>query len=143
MRPAANKADWLDGRWSHLDREKGEYDAGSTAIKPETMQEIADQGVEIIAPPMWMLVTAEGGKIVPSPYTEQARAAGLDIITWTLERSGPLGEGGGWYYQSITDLTDGDGDMLALLDVLAKEVGVLGVFSDWPATTTFYANCRL
>ncbi|MEZ5913335.1 MAG: 2-oxoglutarate dehydrogenase E1 component [Paracoccaceae bacterium] len=35
-----NKADWLDGRWSHLDREKGEYDAGSTAIKPETMQEI-------------------------------------------------------------------------------------------------------
>ena len=22
-----------------------------------------------------------------------------------------------------------------------KDVGVLGVFSDWPATTTFYANC--
>jgi glycerophosphoryl diester phosphodiesterase len=28
-----------------------------------------------------------------------------------------------------------------MLDVLAKEVGVLGVFSDWPGTTTYYANC--
>ena len=32
-------------------------------------------------------------------------------------------------------------DMLTTLDVLAQEVGVLGVFSDWPATVTFYANC--
>jgi len=133
------QAVYLDDRYETVEG----FDPMKPETWPETMQEIADQGVEIIAPPMWMLVTAEGGKIVPSPYTEQARAAGLDIITWTLERSGPLGEGGGWYYQSITDLTDGDGDMLALLDVLAKEVGVLGVFSDWPATTTFYANCRL
>ena len=28
-----------------------------------------------------------------------------------------------------------------LLDVLAKQVGVRGVFSDWPATTTYYASC--
>ena len=26
-------------------------------------------------------------------------------------------------------------------DVLAREVGVQGIFSDWPATVTFYANC--
>lgn len=26
-------------------------------------------------------------------------------------------------------------------NVLANNVGVLGVFSDWPATTTFFANC--
>jgi glycerophosphoryl diester phosphodiesterase len=25
--------------------------------------------------------------------------------------------------------------------VLAKQVGVRGMFSDWPATTTFYASC--
>jgi len=25
--------------------------------------------------------------------------------------------------------------------MLAQDVGVIGVFSDWPATTTFYANC--
>ena len=24
---------------------------------------------------------------------------------------------------------------------LAKEVGILGIFSDWPATVTYYANC--
>ncbi|MBL4626645.1 MAG: 2-oxoglutarate dehydrogenase E1 component [Roseicyclus sp.] len=35
-----NKADWLDGRWSHLDRKKGEYDRGTTSIKPETFAEI-------------------------------------------------------------------------------------------------------
>lgn len=28
-----------------------------------------------------------------------------------------------------------------LLDMLAKQVGVIGVFSDWPATVTYYANC--
>lgn len=33
--------------------------------------------------------------------------------------------------------------MLELLETLATDVGVVGVFSDWPATTTFYANCRL
>ena len=35
-----NKADWLDGRWKHLDRERGEYDAGTTAIAPETLAEL-------------------------------------------------------------------------------------------------------
>ncbi|AJE48589.1 2-oxoglutarate dehydrogenase E1 component [Celeribacter indicus] len=32
-----NKADWLDGRWSHLDREGEEYQRGQTAISGETM----------------------------------------------------------------------------------------------------------
>ncbi|MEJ6398994.1 2-oxoglutarate dehydrogenase E1 component [Yoonia sp. 208BN28-4] len=36
-----NKADWLDGRWSHLDRRDGDnYQRGETAIKPETMDQI-------------------------------------------------------------------------------------------------------
>ncbi len=35
-----NKADWLDGRWSHLDRHGEEYQRGQTAIPPETMAEI-------------------------------------------------------------------------------------------------------
>ncbi|SFE00871.1 2-oxoglutarate dehydrogenase E1 component [Sulfitobacter brevis] len=36
-----NKADWLDGKWSHLDRMKEKkYQRGKTAIKPETMEEI-------------------------------------------------------------------------------------------------------
>jgi hypothetical protein len=37
-------------------------------------------------------------------------------------------------------LTD-DGDIPRTIDVLAQDVGIIGLFSDWPATTTFYANC--
>ncbi len=80
-------------------------------------------------------------KIVPSTYARQARQAGIDLITWTLERSGPLTGGGGWYYQTVKEVISNDGDMMQVLDVLAQQVGVIGVFSDWPATTTYYANC--
>ncbi len=106
------------------------------------MEGLKSQGVRIIAPPMWALLTLDDdNKIVPSEYALNAKAAGLDIITWTLERSGPLKDGGGWYHQSITDAINNDGDTMEVLHVLAKDVGVLGVFSDWPATVTYYANC--
>lgn len=106
------------------------------------MDDLANAGVRIVAPPMWALVTLDDfNDIVPSDYAYAAQAAGLDLITWTLERSGLLKGGGGYYYQSITDATNDEGDTFRILDVLAKDVGVLGVFSDWPATTTFYANC--
>lgn len=130
------QAVFLDGRYD---------DESFDLAKPETwkpsMQQLADQGVKIIAPPMWFLVTVKDGKIVPSEYAKAAKAAGLGIITWTLERSGPLAGGGGWYYQTIKDVTNNDGVTLELLDVLAKDVGIMGMFSDWPATTTYYANC--
>jgi 2-oxoglutarate dehydrogenase E1 component len=36
-----NKADWLDGKWSHLDKMKQKkYQRGKTAIKPETLAEV-------------------------------------------------------------------------------------------------------
>jgi 2-oxoglutarate dehydrogenase E1 component len=35
-----NKADWLDGRWSGMEREKDDYTPGATALRPETMAEI-------------------------------------------------------------------------------------------------------
>ena len=35
-----NKADWLDGRWSHLNREGEEYSPGKTAITKKLMAEI-------------------------------------------------------------------------------------------------------
>ncbi|OHU85764.1 MULTISPECIES: glycerophosphodiester phosphodiesterase family protein [Pseudoalteromonas] len=123
------------------------YDiAGFNPNNPDTWQptmaELKNEGVQIIAPPLWMLVTLDNdSNIVPSEYAKAAKAAGLDIITWTLERSGPLAAGGGWYYQSISDAVTNDSDALVLLDVLATQVGVIGVFSDWPATTSFYASC--
>ncbi|MEW8211041.1 MAG: glycerophosphodiester phosphodiesterase family protein [Candidatus Thiodiazotropha taylori] len=108
----------------------------------DRMSYLAEQGVNTLAPAMWALVTTENGEIVPSEYAIAARAHGIDLITWTLERSGLLASGGGWYYQSISDVTDNDGDMLVVLDVLAQDVGIKGIFSDWPATVTFYANCK-
>jgi glycerophosphoryl diester phosphodiesterase len=53
-----------------------------------------------------------------------------------------LNAGGGYYYQSVTDAIQRDGDAFVMLDVLAKQVGVRGIFSDWPATVTYYANCK-
>jgi glycerophosphoryl diester phosphodiesterase len=106
-----------------------------------TMAELAAEGVRIIAPPIWMLLALDGERIVPSTYAKAAKAADLEIITWTLERSGPLKSGGGWYYQSVAEVIDNDGDMLEILDVLANRVGIRGIFSDWPATVTYYANC--
>jgi glycerophosphoryl diester phosphodiesterase len=106
------------------------------------MPALAEQGVQIVAPPMWALVTLDDdNEIVPSTYATAARDVDLDIITWTLERSGPLATGGGYYFQSVAGAIDNDGDVFKMLDALARKVGVLGVFSDWPATVTYYANC--
>ncbi|HQS33520.1 MAG TPA: glycerophosphodiester phosphodiesterase family protein, partial [Polaromonas sp.] len=101
------------------------------------------RGINIVAPPMFALLTTDGsGNIVPSRYAMDAKAAGLDIITWTLERSGILADGNnGFYYQTFDSAIKKEGDVMRVLDVLNKQVGILGIFSDWPATVTFYANC--
>lgn len=108
----------------------------------EELRSYAAEGFSIVAPPMWALVELDRhNKIIPSEYAHNARSAGLDIITWSFERSGPLNSGGGWYYQTTEAALNNDGDMMEVLHVLAKKVGVIGVFSDWPATVTYYANC--
>ncbi|AUQ51255.1 2-oxoglutarate dehydrogenase E1 component SucA [Phaeobacter inhibens] len=35
-----NKADWLDGRWSHLDKKDTDYQRGQTSVSPETFKEV-------------------------------------------------------------------------------------------------------
>lgn len=107
----------------------------------EALIKLKAEGVNIVAPPLQMLVVNDGGNIKPSKLAKDLKETGFDIITWTLERSGHLESGGGWYYETIEDIKKTDGDMLKYLDVLAQEVGVIGVFSDWPATVTYYANC--
>ena len=131
------QAVYLDGRYSS----KRFNPSKERSWKP-SMASLKAMGVNIIAPPLWVLLQqSKTGKISPSLYAEKAAEQNLDIITWTLERSGSLDSGGGWYYQSVKDAINNDGDMYTALDVLAKEVGVIGVFSDWPATVTYYANC--
>lgn len=106
------------------------------------LQLYADEGFRIVAPPIWVLLALDkNNKIVASDYARNAKKAGLKIITWSFERSGPLKNGGGWYYQSVNPAINNDGDMMDALHVLAKDVGVQGIFSDWPATVSYYASC--
>lgn len=136
------QAVYLDDRYEASDDDEGLIDPNDRATFKPTMQELADMGVQYIAPPMWMLLTLDAdGNMVASEYAKAAQEAGLNIITWTLERSGPLTTGGGWYFQSVAGATDTDGDYFTILHALREEAGVVGVFSDWPATTTYYANC--
>jgi glycerophosphoryl diester phosphodiesterase len=120
-------------------------DANVVADLP-TFSDLMDyrkKGIRIWAPPTFALLALDGSnRIVASQAARDAKDAGLDIITWTLERSGILADGNnGFYYQTIDQAIKRDGDLYKVLDVLAKDVGILGVFSDWAAPVTFYANC--
>jgi glycerophosphoryl diester phosphodiesterase len=110
------------------------------------LRELRRQGVQIIAPPMPALLDVDpSGQVIPSQYAKEIKNLGFDIITWTFERA-DLRRGasqGGFYYAFDPEgrAIKKDSDMYKALDVLAKKVRVLGVFSDWPATVTYYANC--
>ena len=89
--------------------------------------------------------TATPPAVVPSQYARDIKGLGFDIITWTFERS-DLRRGAataGFYYLFDPEgkAVKKDSDMYKALDVLARQVGIIGIFSDWPATVTYYANC--
>lgn len=112
-----------------------------TQARIAQMASLKKDGLNYLAPAIPMLLQNDKGNIVPSQYAREAKAQGLNLIAWSIERSGPLAGGGGWYYSGLNDLIHKDGDLFNVLDVLAKDVGITALFSDWPATVTYYANC--
>ena len=115
-------------------------------INSPSLQQIADMGVKTIAPPLWVLLKVENREIVPSDYALSASAANLNLITWTVERSGRIREDvlegpNKYYFRSLLSAVKDDSDVYPVIDVLARHVGVKGIFSDWPSTVTYYANC--
>jgi glycerophosphoryl diester phosphodiesterase len=130
------QAVYLDGNYS-----LSGWDPSNPETWPHQMDALKAMGVNYIAPPIWVLLTLKDGKIVPSTYALKTREAGIKMIAWSLERSGSLQNGGGWYYRSINDAITSDGAVYEVIDVLAQDVGVVGVFSDWPATVSYYASC--
>jgi glycerophosphoryl diester phosphodiesterase len=121
-----------------------ENDNHTSAEIDAFLDKLVSSGVQIVAPPMQRLVQASNESeylMVPSYYVTAAKERGLDIITWTLERSEPVLQG--YYWSTVQDrgINLVEGDTYNLLYVLAMDVGILGIFSDWPATTTFFANC--
>ncbi|MDO9002924.1 MAG: glycerophosphodiester phosphodiesterase family protein [Aquabacterium sp.] len=115
-------------------------------MSKERLRELKKAGVQIIAPPMWALLALnDANEIVPSSYAMDIKAAGFRIITWSFERvnltQGAAGRGSYYQFDPEGKAIKKDSDMLKALDVLARKVGVEGVFSDWPGTVTYYANC--
>jgi glycerophosphoryl diester phosphodiesterase len=110
------------------------------------LKQLRKDGVRIFAPPMWaLLAVTDAGEIVPSEYARDIQRAGLDIIAWTFERA-DLRQGAsqaGWYYlfDPQGKAVKKDSDMYKALDVLAREVRIRGIFTDWAATVSYYANC--
>ena len=118
----AKNAVWLDGR------NKNPF------FKPtlEDMQRLKEKGIDIIAPPIPVLVrTVKNGKFSVSDYARFAKSVGLRMITWTFES----------YRVNTTLYSQTPKRMLEVLDFLSEEVGVIGIFSDWPGTVTYCANC--
>jgi glycerophosphoryl diester phosphodiesterase len=119
-------------------------DAEKVADLPslEELQGYKQEGIQIVAPPIFALLDVKDGTLAASAYAKNAKQAGLGIIAWSLERSGVLAAGkGGWYYQTVNQAIQRESDTLLAVDVLARDVGVRGIFSDWPATVTYYASC--
>ncbi|MDG1134164.1 MAG: glycerophosphodiester phosphodiesterase family protein [Pseudomonadales bacterium] len=128
----AKQTVWLDPR--------GRQKNFTTSL--EEMQAIKGQGINIISPPIPMLIQLnDSGDLEPSNYAKYAKQAGLEIITWTMESGDPI-DPKNWLYANIAPIMDKPGKMLEVIDVLAQQVGVRGIFSDWPGTITYYANCQ-
>jgi glycerophosphoryl diester phosphodiesterase len=123
-------------------RDSPEKYTAAVALLPS----LKKKGVNIISPPINYLLQEAGPNdqiIVPAPDAIVAKRVGLDIITWTFESSGPLAGvkvDEDYYYTSIQNATHTDGQLYEVLNILAQEAGIKGIFSDWSAMVTYYAN---
>ena len=99
----------------------------------DQLTELKKKGVRIIAPPILALLAVnDEDEIVPSQYAKDIKSHGFDIITWTFERS-DLRQGAAkdtfyWLFDPQGKAVKKDSDMYKALDVLARKVGILGIF---------------
>jgi glycerophosphoryl diester phosphodiesterase len=115
-------------------------------ISLDELRQLKRAGVRIIAPPIPALLDVDAnGQIVPSQYAKDIKSTGFDIITWSFERAdlrtGAANAGFYYYFDPNSRALKKDSDMYKALDTLAQQVRIRGIFSDWPATVTYYANC--
>ncbi len=127
----AERAVFLDGRARNPDFKATE----------ENMRALYETGVRVLAPPMpLLLIKDDNGELEPSPYAVYAKAAGFQLVTWTFE-AGLATDPRNFMYINLPGYMTSEAQMLQVLDALAQKVGVRGIFSDWPGTVTYYANC--
>ncbi|MDO5643615.1 MAG: 2-oxoglutarate dehydrogenase E1 component, partial [Paracoccus sp. (in: a-proteobacteria)] len=73
-----NKADWLDGRWTGLQREGSEYSPGNTGISAETMAEI---GRALTTPPRDLNLHKTVGRLIEAKKEMFGTGRGFDWST--------------------------------------------------------------
>ena len=73
-----NKADWLDGRWSGINREGEEYQPGQTAIAPETLAEV---GAALTRVPPGFDLHKTVGRLLEAKQQMLATGKGFDWAT--------------------------------------------------------------
>ncbi|MEX0371246.1 MAG: 2-oxoglutarate dehydrogenase E1 component, partial [Tateyamaria sp.] len=73
-----NKADWLDGKWSHLDKNKEDYQRGKTAIAPETL---ADVGKALTVAPEGFPMHKTVGRLIDAKKAMFDNGEGFDWAT--------------------------------------------------------------
>ncbi|WP_417241931.1 2-oxoglutarate dehydrogenase E1 component [Celeribacter sp.] len=144
-----NKADWLDGRWKHLNAEGEEYQRGETAISPDTM---ADVGRGLTTHPAEfnihktvarqleakakMFETGEGfdwatgeaiafGSLLTEGYP--VRLAGQDSTrgTFSQRHSGLIDQGSEDRYYPLNSIREGQANY-EVIDSMLSEYAVLG-----------------
>lgn len=139
----------------------GVEDCGGEAL----LRHLIGLGVDMLSPPIHLLITNGPGRtIVPSTTAQALKAMkARSIGSWSLERQGcspkpddpvmpqlpsqflgPCWDPSAWYYSSVDGTAAWQhADVLVVLDTLFKEVGLKSLFSDFPATASAYVNCVL
>lgn len=117
------------------------------AARTANLTNLKASGINIIGPSIPMLIQVGGpnnNSVVPTDFANKTKAAGLDIIAWTFERSGPLATVKArdeYYFSSVADIMHYDGQYYEVLDVIVNQIGIKAMFTDWAATVTYFANC--
>ncbi|MBW4709691.1 2-oxoglutarate dehydrogenase E1 component [Roseobacter sp. YSTF-M11] len=73
-----NKADWLDGKWSHLDKQKNQYQRGKTAIAKATFKEV---GTALSKAPDGFPLHKTVGRLLETKKTMFDSGEGIDWAT--------------------------------------------------------------
>ncbi|KAJ3251408.1 Glycerophosphodiester phosphodiesterase GDPDL3 [Chytriomyces hyalinus] len=136
---------------------------------PDVLRDLMQAGVEIFSPAMNSFVAAENHRFVEHQYSKDMKAIAADLGlkdkvffgSWSLERSGCVSQYGnatfnaapglgsiggcGFYYSSVEgEASFGQHeDSLLMMDALFTKAGIVGLFSDFPATVSMYSNCVL
>eukprot|EP01134_Creolimax_fragrantissima_P006437 CFRG6437T1 len=133
----------------------------------DVVESLIEVGVEMFSPSIPVLLAANNNKLVESQASKDLKATfakanhTVFMGAWSLERSGcPSSNGSnknnadssdgmlgacGYYYNSVLNkaVHGQHEDILLALDVLFKQVGIISLFADFPASVSAYANCVL